>query len=121
MSPRRCCTYCFYCDPNCSGSLGSKIEPSEHKPFILVHRLEEENANSQRKDKTLEQKEDRIRKLKSQLEEAIHQKNKLNHAIEQKDERLLSLESRCAFPPPPPPPPLHTHPYPPSVPRPRVC
>ena len=56
--------------------------------------MEEERANSNKLTKTLEQKEERIRNVKSRLEEAVHQNNKMSHALELKDDKLHSLETR---------------------------
>lgn len=45
-------------------------------------------------NRTLDQKEERIKSLKSRLEDAVRQNNKLKHNLELKDDKIQGLERR---------------------------
>jgi septal ring factor EnvC (AmiA/AmiB activator) len=67
------------------------------KSSLFFARLEETNSQVNKLNRTLEQKEERIKGLKSRLEDAVHQNNKLNHALELKDDKIKSIEDRLVL------------------------
>ena len=67
--------------------------------FILfLLRLEEVTAQANKFSRLIEQREEKVRNLKTRLEEAVHQNNKLTNAAELKDDKIKTLEQRSFYP-----------------------